>query len=302
MPSLRPKISVGMPVFNGEQFLSLAIESVLAQSYGHFELVISDNASTDATEAICRDFAAKDARITYIRNAVNIGAAGNYNQLFRLTSCEYFRWFNADDLSSPNLHEQCLSALLAHPGASMACGQTVIIDGRGAVTRHLQESLNLQQVSVAERFFAFFRVVGQTNAIYGLMRRSALAKTALLGAGTYPAADTNLMAELALQGTIVELPEPLFYRRMHERASSWNRSSDAVQQRFWTGRDARFVMPTYKQKLALLQAIDRAPTSAAEKRQMKRYVFRSMVWVKGAIVREALSAVHTNATRLLPRL
>ena len=282
----QPGISVGMPVYNGGRYLRLAIESVLAQSYGDFELIISDNASTDETEDTCREYAARDPRIVYLRNATNIGAAANYNQLFHRSRAEYFRWFNADDLSSPRLHQECLAALQAHPGASMAYGKTALIDSDGLVTGPYEDRLNLQQESVAERFFEFLRVVGQTNAIYGLMRRSALAATALMGSGKFPAADTILMAELALQGRIVEVPETLFFRRMHKGASSWARSDNNVQQNFWLGSHGRFVMPTVKRMNALMAAIDRAPASAAERRRMKRHVMRRMVWARGAISRE----------------
>jgi hypothetical protein len=168
----------------------------------------------------------------------------------------------------------------------MAYGKTVLIDGDGVVTGQYEDRLNLQQESVAERFFEFLRVVGQTNAIYGLMRRSALSKTALMGTGKFPAADTTLMTELALQGKIVEIPEPLFYRRLHKSASSWDRKAESVQQQFWLGRDARFVMPTLKWAHALMTAIDRAPASAAERRQMKRHVVRRAFWARGAISRE----------------
>jgi hypothetical protein len=222
----------------------------------------------------------------YLRNATNIGAASNYNQLFYRSKAEYFRWFNADDLSSPHLHQECLAALQAHPGASMAYGKTALIDSDGLVTSPYEDRLNLQQESVAERFFEFLRVVGQTNAIYGLMRRSALSSTALMGSGKFPAADTILMAELALQGKIVEVPETLFFRRMHKGASSWVRSADSVQQSFWLGSSGRFVMPTVKRLNALRTAIDRAPASDEEKRRMKRHVMRRMVWARGAIAKE----------------
>ena len=98
MTSEKPRISVGMPVYNGEAYIEIAIQSVLDQSFGDFELLISDNASTDRTEEICRDFAAQDPRIVYSRNEENIGAAPNYNRLVDVASADYFRWSNADDV------------------------------------------------------------------------------------------------------------------------------------------------------------------------------------------------------------
>lgn len=291
MSRRQPTISVGMPVYNGERYLSLAIESVLDQTYGDFELIISDNASSDGTEDICRSYAAKDARIVYIRNEENIGAAGNYNQLFRRSVGEFFRWFNADDLSSRLLHEKCLAALLEHQDSVMSYGRTETIDSHGRLIRPYDDRLNLRQDSVADRFIEFFRVVGLTNAIYGLMRRSALAKTSLMGNGKFPSADTYLMAELVLQGKIIEIPETLFCRRMHEEASTWGKKDENVQQQWWLGNSGRFILPTLRREIALWQAVTRAPASGAEKRRMKKYLVRRIYWAKGEIAKETVRAV-----------
>ena len=79
-----PVISVGMPVYNGEQYLESAIRAVLDQTCEDLELIISDNASTDRTAQICNDFAARDSRVRFSRNPDNIGAARNYNRVFEL--------------------------------------------------------------------------------------------------------------------------------------------------------------------------------------------------------------------------
>lgn len=291
MQSKQPKISVGMPVYNGEPYLGLAIEAILAQTCGDFELIISDNASTDRTEEICRHFAAKDSRIVYLRNIQNIGAANNYNQLFLQSSGEYFRWFNADDLCSPELHEKCLATLETHPDAVLCYGKTDIVDNEGAILEHYDDRLDLRQDLAADRFITFLEVVGFTNAIYGLMRRSALAKTSLMGNGSFPAADTILMAELVLQGKFIELPQILFYRRMHEQASSWDRKNPTVQQLFWTGKNSKFVMPTFKKQIALLRAVSQAPSGRTGKWRMQKYILRRIVWSRKIIGRELLQAI-----------
>jgi glycosyltransferase involved in cell wall biosynthesis len=103
-----PKVATGMPVWNGEKFVSEAIESILAQTYGDFELVISDNASTDATAEICHDYAKQDARIRYIRQKTNIGAAPNYNEVFRHSSGQYFKWAAHDDVLAPEFIGECV--------------------------------------------------------------------------------------------------------------------------------------------------------------------------------------------------
>lgn len=290
-----PIISVGMPVYNGERYLAEAIEAVLAQTETDFEFLISDNASTDGTQDICTDYAARDQRIRYVRNDRNIGAARNYNQVFDMSVGRYFRWFNADDLCSPLSHERCLAFMEAHPDVAMCYGDADIIDGDGNLTEHYMDRLQLQQDSVVDRFITFLHVVGLTNAIYGLMRRSALERTTLMGDGTYPAADVTLMAELALQGKVVKLPEALFKRRMHEQASSWDRKNIAVAQMFWRGVDTRFVMPTFKQSRALWRAVDAAPASFREKLSMKAFILRRLNWSRRALVVEAVQALRSRS-------
>jgi glycosyltransferase involved in cell wall biosynthesis len=296
-----PTISVGMPVYNGMPYLPQAIESVLAQSFGDFELIISDNCSTDGTQAVCEAFAKQDARIVYIRNTSNIGAARNYNQLFERARGRYFRWFNSDDLASPVLHERCLALLESRPDVVLAYGKTDIIDSAGRLIERYEDRLDLQQASVSERFLQFQRVVGQTNAIYGLMRREALANTQLMGSGAYPAADTYLMGELVLQGKFAEIPEPLFSRRMHESASSWNRADNTVQQSFWTGSDARFVMPTVKQCATLWTAIGRGSFPWSQQWPMRWYVIKRLFWSRRELLAETVQAIRRPRTKV-PRV
>ena len=93
-----PRLTVGLPVYNGEKYLAESLDALLGQSYGDFELIISDNASTDATEAICREYAAKDPRITYLRQPANIGATPNHNFVFEQSHTELFKWASYDDL------------------------------------------------------------------------------------------------------------------------------------------------------------------------------------------------------------
>src|ERR1700737_2789384 len=92
-----PRVSIGLPVYNGERYLRFAIDSLLEQDYINFELIISDNASTDATQAICQEFADKDPRVRYYRNQTNLGASGNYDRVFELARGDLFKWAAHDD-------------------------------------------------------------------------------------------------------------------------------------------------------------------------------------------------------------
>jgi len=283
-----PRISVGMPVYNGEPYLEEAIQCVLRQTYEDFALFISDNASRDRTEQICRDYASKDKRVRYTRNTENIGAAKNYNRVFHLASgAPYFRWFNADDVSAPDLHEKCIAVLESRPDVVVAYGQTGIIDREGKLTTRYADNLDLQQDNADERFIQFYKSVGLTNIIYGLMRTSAVAETALMGDGNHPDGDINFMAELTLYGKFVEISDLLFYRRMHPGASTWDRDDDAKSRAFWTGVNrTNFTFPYWKYYLANFRAVRAAPIGRREKLRVQRYILQSMIWLRRQLLTE----------------
>src|SRR5712672_2829455 len=110
-----PRLSIGLPVYNGENFLAESIEALLGQSYEDFELIISDNASTDGTPDICRRYAKQDSRIRYIRQPRNIGSAPNHNVVIERARGELFKHASHDDLYARDLLERCVAALDERP-------------------------------------------------------------------------------------------------------------------------------------------------------------------------------------------
>jgi len=278
-----------MPVFNGEAFIAAAIRSVLDQTFGDFELIISDNASDDGTEEICRSFAATDGRIRYVRNDTNIGAAGNYNQLFSMARGRYFRWSNSDDLIAPQLHQLCLKALEENPQAVLAYGKTQIIDSTGNKIQSYEDNLHLPQSSATERFRLFFDQVGLTNVIYGLMRSSSMRKTKAFGDGTLPAADIGFMAEMTLHGPFLEIPQVLFFRRMHESASSADRHDDERQQYFWRAESTPFRLPILRQWLRYFIAVWSSDNALSEKCRLSMFLSRRLVWQRSDVASELMA-------------
>src|SRR5262245_34908562 len=123
----KPRVSIGLPVYNGQQFLEETLNSILAQTYTDFELIISDNASTDRTSEIARAYVAKDARVRYHRNENNLGVAGNYNGVFSLASGEYFKWAPADDTCLPNYLARCVEILDLDSTVVLAYPQTQFV-------------------------------------------------------------------------------------------------------------------------------------------------------------------------------
>ena len=217
-----PTIGVGLPVYNGERYIAEAIESVLAQTERDFQLVICDNASSDGTEAICRSYAERDARILYARNAVNLGGAPNYNRCFELSSATtYFKWIAHDDTIDAGFLELCRAALDNDPTASLAFPVLVEIDGDGRAFRTQPADLGIVYSDAGRRARRFVDEVRGSRdllwAMFGLARRSSLLRGALHG--SYVASDQVFLFELALAGKLVHVDGTSYTRRVHEQAS-----------------------------------------------------------------------------------
>lgn len=215
-----PMVSIGMPVYNGAKYIEQALDSILAQTYRDFELIISDNASTDATEEICRRYAARDARIRYSRLPVNLGAAPNYNRVIELARGRYFRHAAHDDILAPTNIERCVEALERDPQAVLAYPRMIMMNAAGVQIDTREHSLELADGRASARFAKYAVLCDEgsmCDPVFGLFRTSALRTTALLGA--YIAADMILLGEMALRGRIVEIPEYLFFERYHDEGS-----------------------------------------------------------------------------------
>ena len=211
-----PRLTIGLPVYNGENFLAESIESLLGQSYVDYELIISDNASTDSTPEICKHYQGVDSRITYIRHPVNIGAAPNHNFVVHQANGELFKWASHDDLYAPDLLTRCIRVLDEHPDVVLAHSWTAVVDGSGTVIMAPRYQLRTASPSPAERFRSvLFDDGGDDDG--GVIRTAVLRRTALNG--SYYRADRTIVAELALLGRFYHVPDWLYFRRDHpERA------------------------------------------------------------------------------------
>ena len=259
-------VSVGLPVYNGEPYLRECIESILAQDFTDFELIISDNGSTDSTEAICREFAGRDARIRYLRESENRGGAWNFNRLPRLARGEYFRWNHHDDACEPTHLRTCVEALdRVPPSVILALTGTAFIDGRGAVTRCTEEKMDTRGMPPHARYRHVARRMRYGNVLFGLFRLPALLETRLHA--PYANSDYVLAGELALLGEFHELPGFLFRRRIHsEMSRKANTTQEEVAVWFDTSnRGRRFHFPELSLIRDQFGAVRRAPIGALEK-------------------------------------
>jgi glycosyltransferase involved in cell wall biosynthesis len=216
-PSKQPLVSMGLPVYNGENYLREALESLVTQTFTDWELILSDNASTDATESICREYAARDGRIRYFREEVNRGATWNFNRVFHLANSPLFRWAAHDDVCEPELLERCVAVMQARPEVVLCYPRTRIIGPKGEHICDYGTQLRTDSPETGKRFHDLICVDHACFAIFGLVRTRLLRRTMLLG--DYIGSDRNLLAELALYGPFHELPEFLFLRRDHPGTS-----------------------------------------------------------------------------------
>jgi glycosyltransferase involved in cell wall biosynthesis len=225
MPS--PRVSIGLPVYNGDAFLASAIDSLLAQTYRDFELIISDNASTDGTEAICRDRAARDQRVRYLRHDVNQGAMRNFNCVVELARGEYFKWAAHDDMHEPTYVERCVEVLDRHPDVVLACTGLVDIDDDGARIPVEVPHLRWDSPHPNVRFRALANPHHRCESVFGVIRTDVLRKTVLIS--DYAGCDRVLLAEIALMGKFHEVPEILFLHREHKKRSTKEYKSEQTR-------------------------------------------------------------------------
>jgi glycosyltransferase involved in cell wall biosynthesis len=250
----RPRVSIGLPVYNGAAFVADAIRSIQSQSLGDFELLVSDNASTDDTSEIVHGLAATDKRIRYLRSDTNVGANRNFNRTYFYSSGEFFKWAAHDDVLEPTYLERCVELLDADPSVVLAHSRTAYIDSNGEPLRPLARgylgsdgfierlalddtvSDALNSIDPAVRFDAVVNRMSVFYDVFGVGRTEAFENTLLLR--QYYGADKIFLAEMALCGKIARLGEVLFKRRCHESAST--RVADLGQLAEWSDSSGGF--------------------------------------------------------------
>lgn len=247
-----PKVSIGMPVYNAENYIEQAIQSILSQTFTDLELIISDNASSDRTQAICERHATEDKRVRYHRNSENIGANRNFNHVFTLARGEYFKWAAHDDVIAPDYLEKCLLLLENDSTFVLAHSETKLIDPEGneitvpeganyvkdergrIIFIGLDSTKRPLDSSHAHKRFQGVLDTGWCNEVFGVIRSHALRDTPLLR--PFYGADKVLLAELASMGRFAIIPEPLFHNRRHPEQS---RSQSVEDRAAWTQTAAR---------------------------------------------------------------
>ena len=292
-----PLVTIGVPVYNGEQFLERALDSLLAQDYRELEVIISDNGSTDSTEQIARRYAARDPRVRYVRSEVNRGAAWNFNNTLDLANGTYFKWAAYDDECDARLVSSCVAALEQRPEAVLAYAKTAILDSDSIVVGALDEDLDLPEPTPHERVRRILRNRVEWHPIFGVMRTAILRQTRRMGA--YVEADAVVLMELAMRGRFVEIPDRLFHRRIHPRTSVHANPDPTSRAAWFDPKNAgRLVLPRTRLALEFVRSILLCPVDNDERARCLWSVLRDWVipW-RRAIVREVPEALVARARR-----
>lgn len=258
-----PTISIGLPIKNGAGFLDEAIQSLLGQSYGDFELIISDNASTDATQSICERYAASDSRIRYLRRPKDMGVIDNFNFVFKESSGKYFKWAAADDICGSRFLELCVKHLDGHPDTALVFTASQIkyygtddevasMVSRGEpAAKEIDFSKDLNADNATKRFAAILSEANVGTIIYGLIRRDLLEET---GLHQLEGSDRLLLSELALRGRFYMVHEPQFIRRVH--TENYDRSRRDYVRMVKGQEGGKILTPPWRWPMHYLRAID----------------------------------------------
>jgi glycosyltransferase involved in cell wall biosynthesis len=270
-----PRLSVGLPVYNGERYLAETLDSLLDQSFTDFELIISDNASTDGTEEICRRYAAKDPRIRYARQPHNIGANPNHNFVVREARGEYFKWAAHDDLYGRDLLVRCVATLDEHPDVVLSHVDKAIIDEAGTVVQKFDYTLATESTDVRERFRSLVVADGADDE-YGVMRTHVL--RSIRPKDSYHHASRPFMVEIAFRGRFHQVRELLYFRRDHPDRGDRNPTIPALCTNLdpcRAGQSTARLLAEYAWRF--FEAIARAPVSPGEKWACYRILFSHLM-------------------------
>jgi glycosyltransferase involved in cell wall biosynthesis len=271
-----PTVSVGIPAYNSERHLHEAIESILAQTFRDFELIISDNASTDATAAICESYAKQDLRVRYVHQPSNIGAPRNYTFLVGCARGRYFKWSSANDTCEPSMLERCVDILDGDSSVVLCYGATRFIDANGQPIQVYRGDFSVGDACPRDRYTTLRRHRGLNNAQNGVIRLHALKRTRLVR--PYIASDLAMMAELALLGKFHLLPEVMLNRRMAEDSFS-SQLSDSDRAKFidpMSRASRRFDLLRLRHDF--MRSIVRAPLSMPDKFRLLSAELHGLYW------------------------
>jgi len=271
-----PKISIGMPAYNSERTIASAIDSLLAQSFKDFELIVSDNASSDSTLEIVQRFAAADPRIQLVRQAQNIGANANYTYVARCARGKYFKWASSSDWYDSTFLERCIEFLELNNDAVLAYPRTRVFQNIPSKYLEYDSDIDVCEENPEDRLMHVIRKIRLNNVMNGLIRTEYLRKTRYIE--RYPSADVVLVGNLALLGKLKLLPEPLYYRRMESETSTSLMSPEAIERHHYPNPTIRSLFPSWKLYIGWMRISLSATINMKQRKRVMVIVTRMAYW------------------------
>lgn len=293
------KVSIGIPVHNGEKWIKDTLNSILSQTHTNIEVIISDNASTDNTEAVCRGFSERDARVRYYRNEKNIGVANNFNAVFYHSTGDYFKWSSVSDIIKPDFIEMCLDKFAIDSSLVLVCPGTVLFNEKDGTEEKYDDKLDVSSDSPVERFVHYLENVKLNNIMNGLIKTEALKKTGVFK--NFLGADVNMIAELSLYGKLIFLPEYLFFRRMEEETATVYKPVEEVLEYYNPSKKNLMLFQYWVMDLYYFKIINNSLLISAEKRTLYRYILKMLYWHKKTLWDDFLYSIKCLPTALHKR-
>ncbi len=283
-----PLVSLGLPVYNGERYLRRAIEALLAQTLQDFELIICDNASTDSSPEICREYL-RDPRVRYFRQPENVGVARNWNFAAAQARGQFFKWSSSNDLVEPTMLEKCVAPMLADPRIVLCYGHTRLIDEDDKQIEIYGSDLSVCDEMPSERLRRISRL-GLNNAQSGLIRLAALRRTGMVR--IYKGGDIVLMSELALLGHYHLLDDVLLSRRISKSTFSSMLSHEELI-KFWDPKSPAVAnLPRLKLHRDHVQAAMKLANPWPDKLRALGVALKNIYWDRAAVRAELVGWLH----------
>jgi glycosyltransferase involved in cell wall biosynthesis len=290
-----PVVSIGMPAYNSERTIRAAIESLQAQTFGDFELIISDNASTDGTWAIVEELAARDPRIRGLRQDRNIGANSNYSAVALAARGKYFKWASSNDWCAPAFLQRCVETLEVDSGVVLVAPRTRLFEADVLTWTDYSGDIACTQANAADRFIHVGTSLALNNVVNGVVRLDALRRTRLVE--HYPGADVVLVGHLALLGRIVLLDEALFYRRMDSATATRMMSELAVHRHHYPVTTLRALFPTWRFAWGWARVAFAVRLPRDDALRALYWAMRNAYWNRAKLGRDLVDLVRGRVTR-----
>lgn len=257
-------LCIGLPVFNGQDYIAETIESLLGQSFGDFQLIIADNASTDNTIEICERYASHDARVRLLKSDINKGAAWNFNRTVYQSQSKYFKWAAHDDLHAPEFLSRCIDVLEGDEKVVLAFTRTHFIDGSGSDLGEYKFPVDLETATKRDLFLIYANGGHIVHEVFGVMRRDALENTPLIGG--YVGSDLIMLGRLALTGRFVQVPSVLFFHREHaKRSTVATGGNQGFTHWYDSSKTGRLAMPRWKRLYESMKSVAGQPMKLSDR-------------------------------------